>query len=259
MKKILYILFWTLLVTAVITAMAFIGNKHDETTCRQFELYIAKPGEDALMSAEDISGIIIKRLDSLEGKTLGEIDIRRIHNILDSIPYIRKSDVKSGISGMLSVAVHLRQPLLRIIDKNHRTYYIDREGYLLPLRPGYPGRVFIANGNISLPEKENLSGRHISSLPGGSPTVKLYELALKIDSSPFLKHLLLQVWINGQGEAELVPLLGGHTIHFGSLDDMDEKLGKLITFYREGAAKAGWIEYRSIDLRYKNQIICSKK
>jgi len=58
---------------------------------------------------------------------------------------------------------------------------------------------------------------------------------------------------------KLVPVVGDNTIIFGEFDAMEEKFEKLTTYYREGAGKAGWIPYSTIDLRYQNQVICSKK
>jgi cell division protein FtsQ len=30
-------------------------------------------------------------------------------------------------------------------------------------------------------------------------------------------------------------------------------------FYKEGIAKVGWEKYKSIDLRYMNQVVCEKR
>ena len=130
----------------------------------------------------------------------------------------------------------------------------------MPVNPGYPSRVLIVNGHIndgitSLDQ----SHLHISELSEENILRKIYQLGMEIDASPFMKRMASQIWLNRNQELELSPVLGNYTIYLGGLNGMNDKLDKLETFYRDGAAKAGWVDYRSIDLRYKNQIICSKK
>ena len=58
--------------------------------------------------------------------------------------------------------------------------------------------------------------------------------------------------------SELVPRTGSHTVIFGSPDDAEEKLAKLLTFYRRGLRNIGWEEYRTINVKYKEQVVCTK-
>jgi cell division protein FtsQ len=61
---------------------------------------------------------------------------------------------------------------------------------------------------------------------------------------------------------ELIPRAGNHTVLFGELtgDTRDERsrLDKLRFFYLDGLWHAGWGEYRYIDIRYKDQVVCTK-
>jgi len=150
--------------------------------------------------------------------------------------------------------------VIRVINKKGFNYYIDAEGWIIPVNPGHPSRIVIANGSINDGISDLPEGKmHISSLPASSPVRNLFKMAIKIDGSPFLKKLITQIWIDKNKELELTPMLGEYTLKFGGFDEMEGKFEKIETFYREGAGKAGWIDYRSVDLRYKNQIICSKK
>ena len=44
----------------------------------------------------------------------------------------------------------------------------------------------------------------------------------------------------------------------GSLDNFQEKLKRLRTFYREGLERVGWNKYRIISLAYDGQVVCTK-
>lgn len=62
----------------------------------------------------------------------------------------------------------------------------------------------------------------------------------------------------GALEVDLVPRSGRHLVRFGRLEDTDRKFDKLLRFYRGGLSRIGWEEYRTIDLRYKDQVVCRK-
>lgn len=260
MRKIFQILIWTLLLLAVVVALAFIDRKHDETICYGFELVIEDQNPNPLIEAGDIRSKVIAVTDSLIGKTLGEINLHEINDILEEIPYVLDSDIQSDISGKLTIRVKLRQAVVRVVNHSGFSYYIDTEGWLMPVNTGYPSRVIIANGAIK-DGISDLTGQkiHVSTFPPGSVVRKLHQISIYIWNSAFLKRLITQIWVNRTGEFELIPMLGEYTLKFGDFEGMEEKFEKLETFYREGAGKAGWIDYRSVDLRYKNQIICSKK
>ena len=139
------------------------------------------------------------------------------------------------------------------------SYYIDEEGWIMPVNTGFPSRVPVINGYI----KDGISqiGKHkfhVDSLQQNNVAGKIYELAKYMKEDEFLNRMIGQVYITPQGELEIIPCIGDYTILFGTFDNKEEKFDKLLAYYREGAGKAGWIGYRSIDLRYKNQVICSK-
>ncbi len=61
---------------------------------------------------------------------------------------------------------------------------------------------------------------------------------------------------SGALEVDLIPRSGRHIIRFGRLERTEEKLDKLLRFYRKGLSKIGWNVYRDIDIRYTDQVVC---
>lgn len=260
MKRVFHILIWLIVLAGIGAALAFMQIKHEETICQGFELSIIDDNPDPLIDEASITERIIGATDTLTGKALGDIDLREIHRILQAIPFVLDSDVQTNISGYLSIKVRLRRAIIRVINNKGLSYYIDKEGWLLPVNTGFPSRVMIANGyindNLSKPEENRI---HYSSLDNAPVVAELYAMAMHINQSPFLKRMISQVWVDRKGNYELIPMVGSYTVKLGDGGSMEERFGKLETFYREGAGKAGWIDYKTVDLRYENQIICSKK
>jgi cell division protein FtsQ len=60
-------------------------------------------------------------------------------------------------------------------------------------------------------------------------------------------------------EIELVPRVGQHIIYLGQIDGYEEKLERLLIFYEKGLSQTGWNQYTGISLKYKDQVVCTKK
>jgi len=79
-----------------------------------------------------------------------------------------------------------------------------------------------------------------------------------INKSEFWKAQIEQVYVNSDREFELVPKVGNHTILFGDTTQTEGKFKKLEVFYREGLNTDGWNDYKTINVKFKNQIICKR-
>jgi cell division protein FtsQ len=86
----------------------------------------------------------------------------------------------------------------------------------------------------------------------------IFLLARLIQADKFLEAQTEQIFINEHHEIELVPKIGNQLILLGNSNRMEEKLRKLKAFYTEGIRYNGWETYQSINLKYKNQIVCTK-
>ena len=172
-------------------------------------------------------------------------------------------DVYTAINGTLHVRIQQRQPSVRVINNNGKECYIDTDGYLMPLHPQKAARVIIANGNLTDPlnavtsikiggKHNELEKRDLSDLE------KVYLLVSCINNDKFLKAQIEQIFFNDSKEIELVPKVGNHIIHFGKIDDMEKKFWKLKIFYTKILEQEGWGKYKIINLKYANQIVCSK-
>ncbi|MCF8296880.1 MAG: hypothetical protein K9J13_04975, partial [Saprospiraceae bacterium] len=95
------------------------------------------------------------------------------------------------------------------------------------------------------------------TIKNNSTINKIFILAKAITKDEFFKAQIEQIYIN-KNEIELIPKVGDHVIIFGSISDMDEKLDKLKLFYIKGLKKTGWNNYKTINLKYRNQIVCTK-
>ncbi len=93
--------------------------------------------------------------------------------------------------------------------------------------------------------------------------VKLLTFVKFVEEDDFWRsevvQIIAQTTSSGALEVDLVPRSGSCTIRFGRLEDTERKFAKLMRFYRSGLTRVGWDAYRTIDIRFGDQVICSKQ
>ena len=152
--------------------------------------------------------------------------------------------------------VHLeikqREPILRIMDKDGQQYYLDQEGVWMKRSDHFTARVLVATGNIPPYDPEFLSAE-------GNNLRSVFELTEKILKDEFLENLIGQIHVGREGEVQMVPIVGDQRIILGSIEDLDDKIFRLKTFYQEAMSRMGWNKYKTINLKFKNQVVCKKR
>jgi cell division protein FtsQ len=88
---------------------------------------------------------------------------------------------------------------------------------------------------------------------------QIYEFARFVIDDDFWNAQITQVYVNGPNDIELIPRVGSQVILIGNLDDFEKKLEKLKLFYEKALPAEGWNKYKKINLKYSNQIICTKR
>jgi cell division protein FtsQ len=197
------------------------------------------------------------------GKPYARICLEDLENRLKNNSYVADVNVHSRIPGNLYIDIVQRTPLARIVNQEYEHFYISTDGHLMPLHPGVILPTILATGMFPDSLDHGVSLRKIQAIPAEelgqvSALETVYNLALFIQDHEFLRAQTEQIYINEKKEAEMIPKVGNHLILFGDLRNMEGKFSKLIAFYREGVRYSGWDIYQTVNLKYKNQIVCTK-
>jgi cell division protein FtsQ len=105
-------------------------------------------------------------------------------------------------------------------------------------------------------DKVNLASGYSSK--GVETLEAVYRYVGLIVQSDFWKAQLQQTYVDRQGNFTAIPQVGNHDIEFGTIDNIENKLIKLATFYEQGMNEARWNKYRTINLKYEDQVVCTK-
>lgn len=265
LKKILRISFWVLLFAGLITIFAFVQKKENDLLCSKININILRdPMEENYFVEEGaIRAMIAKRFGQIENTSLKNIDVNYLERLMYSNPWVARADVYLSIDGVVDIDIEQRQPILRIINEKNESYYMDSKGKLMLWSPDFTPRVLIASGNIkeSFKEWNKISASELinnDTLKTHTMLDDLYSMAKFILADEFWSAHVEQIYVNVDGELELVPKVGNHKIIFGSSDEMTEKFWKLKIFYKEGLNYTGWENYDTLNLKFNNQVVCSK-
>ena len=83
-------------------------------------------------------------------------------------------------------------------------------------------------------------------------------MARLIASDPFWEAQFEQLYIRRNNDYVLVPRVGDHLILLGPPEEVEIKLRNLRALYQSGLDPKEWNEYKVINLKFKNQVICSR-
>lgn len=218
---------------------------------------------DVLITKNDIEKIINLKFDSLAGKRVDSVDIEKLETTFNNELYIESAETFVSVNKKLFININQRKPLLRVFEESGRSYIIDNKANIIPLNPKQPCKLLVCNGfikTLSISDTNKIGANILlDSNLSNSKLKDLYELGKKITDDKFLRAQINQIYINEKSEFELIPLVGNHTVIIGTLKNIDEKLFKLKNFYFKVANKGGWSMYKSINLKFKDQVVCTKR
>jgi len=189
---------------------------------------------------------------AMVGIDMNDINIHKLENALKANPFIEFAKVYADMTGVIQVQIRQRVPVLRVVNMANLHFYIDGNGNKIPLSDNYTAKVLVASGFI----EEDFSGR-VDTLQTKMAR-DLFRTALYIKSDTLWDNQIEQLFVDLKGDIEMVPRVGGHKIILGSADSLKTKFRNLLVFYKKAIPKVGWDTYKTINLKYANQIVCEK-
>ena len=261
LKKIFKIVAYVFAITSLLMLVSFAVDNNNRAICSSFNIYIQYSGDNYFLDEDDIRREVYSALDTIEGKILQDVEINVVESIISDMEYVEIVHVYRTIAGQINVVAKPRKPIVRIINTDNNSFYMDNNGKLMPFSSRYTSRVPVVFGDIRAVYSPVINLKDYETLEYSKNKEKLVEifmLAEYIDNDPFWKAFIDQIYITEMGEAELIPKGNLHRIEFGNISDINEKFSKLKVFYKNGLTRVGWQQYRVVNLKFNNQIVCSK-
>lgn len=257
--KIIQSILLTLLIMALVSLTAFINIRHSNTLCSAIDVRIKAPKESQLIDSIQVLNQLNKEYSAIVGHPLSDINIQGIEKLLQDLPWPQATNVSVQYNGTLAINIEQSKPLFRVLNRSGKGYYVNKNGHLYPLNDRNCARVPLLTGNINSPYSKSLNLTHDSISKRYSLLKDAFDLFCYIQNDKILRVLIDQVYINEQNEFEIIPILGTHTILIGNLNNLNTKFNKLKIFYTQALPVHGWDKYNKINLKYNNQVVCTKR
>jgi len=241
---------WLVCLGGVGVLMSFIAVRKQGQKCTSVKILI--PGADNFIEREEVDAILKQSQGNLTGRILTNINTHDIEKALRANPYIAFAKVYADMDGVIRIEIRQRQPVLRIINAGGQDYYVDRDGLKMPVSANFTADVLVATGNIM----EGFGGR-VDTLR--TPLlVDLYKTAVFIKQDTLWDAQIEQLFVNSSDDIELIPRVGNQRIILGNADSLTVKMDNLLAFYKQAMPQVGWDTYKTINVKYINQVICEK-
>lgn len=257
-NKILNITFWSAFLLGTIVLYGFVNENPELDICKGPVVKIDHKNNNHFIDESDVRGLISKLGYHLEGQPLAEIDLKLIERELRNKPSVLNAQVYTTIDCALKVDVEERNPIARIYNKNGTGFYLDEDGRLMPLSNKFTARVLVFSGDLNLNYADLVNSASEGIEDQQAFVNSLYTLSAFIHSDSFWRAQIAQVEVSSDHNLFLIPKVGKQRIEFGKVKGFDQKFKNLRILYEEGFSKTGWNEYSTINLKYENQVICSK-
>ena len=241
-------LVWILAAALVVICLFLVFNKTNNG--KKFKEVIIEieplPNKINFLTSKDIHQII----DTLTNRS--DFDKANCENVLERNPYIKNAEIFVDLKQKMFCKITQRQPIVRVINIYQSQYYIDKEGTKFSAITGTSARVLVANGYIKEKRspQDSLKTQIIQDL---------FKVATYIENDLFWKQFTEQLYVDKYKDLILIPKVGSFTIVLGNSDRLDQKFSDLKVFIKTALPKVGWDKYKTLNVKYKGQIVTVKK
>lgn len=276
----LNVLVLVLLIGYTAVAVRYCSRREQELKCTGMEIRVQDSAEQHFVTPQLVRSWL---RDSLEQATTGlplrEVDVYAAEKMVRQQPYVRKAEAYTAIDGLLHVKISQRTPLFRVVSEAGHNFYVDSALVILPPQSHCIAEVPVVSGKVPLGFPPGAFGP-LDEKKYPQETELLHNLlnfVHQVDSSAFLKALVVQIYFDNDGEVLLLPRVGGESggdhpalkqvVRFGQVVEsqtmgvpsVQSRLKKLVRFYKQSFSEVWWKDAAEIDIQFRGQVVISKR
>lgn len=191
------------------------------------------------VTSETVSKLLIQNHGEVKIVHKEILDLNGLEATLNSNPMIKSAEVYVTVNGTLNADIEQKTPIARV--STNATYYIDEDGFYMPLSSNYSARVPLVTGFV---EKNNLKN--------------IFKVASKIKGDEFLRKHVIEIHQNYDQKIFLKLRRCNFEVKLGSVEALDKKVNNLKVFYKKSLKENTLDDYSKVNLQFDNQVVCTK-
>lgn len=208
-----------------------------------------------LMSQKEADSLLFVRFPDLMETKIKNIELQAIKDYLESNPYIQSADVDITTGGKLVIEIKQNIPVARMFYQGNE-FYLSHQNTIMPLSEKHYCNLIVGSCEVERANLEVDTNNYKIQIPELS---KIRALTAFLHDNSKYGDLFDQVIIDSTGDLILVPKLGDLTVVVGDTTRLDTKFKNLGVFFSQGINQVGWDSYSTINLKYKNQVVCTRR
>jgi cell division protein FtsQ len=195
--------------------------------------------ENLYVTEEVVNKLLIQSNDRVSSIDKETLDLNRVEAMLNDHDMIENAEVFLTLDGKLKATVSQRKPIGRVAGNS--SFYLDRNGEIMPLSEYYSARVPLMFGF------------------DGSTVAEVYGIVGYIQNDDFLrKHITGITRLNAEAYA-LELREDDFQIYFGDTTEIDLKFNNFKAFYKKATKEKKLNTYKKVNLQFGDQVVCTKK
>ena len=229
---------------------ALSAQGRQQTSCGQVKIVLLDSLESGIVNKKAVQQAVERQVI---GQVTDSIDLDAIERQIRSGGEVMSAQVFTGSPKTVTVHITQRKPVLRFEGAGGH-WYADPEGYLFPVTNTVD--VPLVTGN--LPFQLTADWRGPAPEAQREWMLGMIELARYIDSRDILRQEIAQIDIAKDGDLVLYTRTPGPAVIFGDSGNYAVKFRKLEAWWRNILPQTEGKTYKTINLKYNNQIICKQ-
>ncbi len=231
----------------LVIALTLTATESDTDLCRGVNITVnnSDSAGKQFVSAEELAHEIGDLPQKAKKMTLASINTQDIRRTLLSLDKVEDVQVLRLTDGTIDITAQPIIPVMRVFD-NGKSYYINKDGKRVSANARYHKDVPIVEGHFD--PADTLF----------TPQSLLPQINY-IASDSIWNSFISMVKVKSPNDIILVPVIREHVINIGSPDNFDDKFSRLKKFYTEVLPRQGWEKYDTLTLKWRGQLVASKR
>ena len=250
-QKIVIRIIWSIAAAGLIVLFVVSWKAKSAKQLTDIQIELVGESAEALFMDEISIRVILNERGVQVGMPIEKINLTQLEKFIEKTEWVKNAEFFINNKLVLEVKIEQRIPIARIFTASGTSFYIDNEGSRLPLK-----QLTVLNLPV-------FTGFPTDQLKLSKPDSILLKdvlfFAKTIQKDSFFMAQVAQVNIEPNGTFQMVPTLGDHLVLLGTVDQLEDKLNRLFTFYKKVWLGSGINAYQYIDCRFNHQIVALKK
>ncbi len=196
--------------------------------------------DNVFITRNEVNKLLIQSVGNVKNKSKESLFLKVLEKRVKEHPMIENAEVYLTVDGVLNTKVLQKKPIARILV-NGTSYYLDEHGKKMQLSKNYSARVPIVTGVLG---KDDLE--------------EVFHFIKEVLKDDFMKKQVIGIHIKSNANFDLKTRMGNQLLQFGKMENVANKIAKLKAFYQKMEKDNSIDKYRTINLEYRKQVVCTK-